>query len=371
MAIVKRKAKDGSMRYLVRVRDAIGQWFKEKPLTFKRYVDAERREREFLTKRDRGVSALSGLARSLLMVEYWAKWSEERRARTSEGWKMTQNQMWRDHIAPVIGKMALGDIRSPHIGVLLGRLYKRGLSSSTILHVYNLLHKMFGDAIDYYEFIEINPVKKHDRPKLKKKSRNFLKPEEAVRFLKFCERHPLGPAVWIGILSGLRPSEIQALKWESVDFENKEILICAGYKRKVKRVENYPKQRDWGRAPMPDDLCTYLAQFRVGMKNTDFVVQGPNGTMLKYEYFYGALKRVCKQAGVTEIRPHELRHSTSELYFNNGATVEDIRRLLNQSSLNATAAYIHKTSDRVKLLAKNVVSLLPAGVPVADTHLIH
>ncbi len=79
--------------------------------------------------------------------------------------------------------------------------------------------------------------------------------------------------------------------------------------------------------------------------------------MLSYETYLRALRRACQEAGVPEVTPHELRHSCAELYVQAGATAEDIRRLLNQSSLTATARYMHRTDERLNLIASRLGAL--------------
>ncbi len=68
-----------------------------------------------------------------------------------------------------------------------------------------------------------------------------------------------------------------------------------------------------------------------------------------------ALTKICKELSLPRVTAHELRHSCTELYIEAGASAEDIRRLLNQSSLTATARYIHRTDERLTKIAGNIV----------------
>jgi len=64
---------------------------------------------------------------------------------------------------------------------------------------------------------------------------------------------------------------------------------------------------------------------------------------------------LCKVAGVPEIACHGLRHSTAELWMEQGATEEDIRALLTQKHSSTTRRYMHRSSDRLHQMAKLVV----------------
>ncbi len=43
-----------------------------------------------------------------------------------------------------------------------------------------------------------------------------------------------------------------------------------------------------------------------------------------------------------------------EIWFRSGATLEDVRRLLNHKSAETTQRYVHKTDDRLIALAKSI-----------------
>lgn len=274
------------------------------------------------------------------------------------GWKKKLDQMAFKFVLPNIGKMKLAEVRSFDIGSIVNQVQEQGYKPQTVLHVYNLMHKMFEDSVEYFEFLDKNPVIKRFRPKIPRRHRNFLSPEESLHLMRVSRNHHLGPAVWIGLLSGLRPSEIQALRWSAVDFEREVILIRAAYKRDLKRIADYPKQQDWGMSPMPPPLIDYLKEKHAGKTAWDFVAPAYMGGMLEQKKLHDGLKKLCRMAGVTEISPHELRHSCTELYVTEGATAEDLRRLLNHKSLTSTAAYIHRTEGRLGRIATQVATLL-------------
>ncbi len=63
------------------------------------------------------------------------------------------------------------------------------------------------------------------------------------------------------------------------------------------------------------------------------------------------LKSFCVSVGLTPVTLHELRHSCTELWMDNGANIEDIRRLLNHKSSQTTARYIHRSDNRIRDIA--------------------
>lgn len=360
MAIQVRKSKKKGVRYLVKVRDRSGRWFTAE--TFDRKVDAERRERELLNLRDHGTVATTNVERQMTVSDLWDRWSLECRGDVSDGWKLSQDQMARDFILPSLGTVLMTDVRPQDICRTLALMAASGKSAQTRLHVYNVLHKMMGDASEHFELNLVNPVKSRYRPEVRLKERAFLTPDESRKMLTASKHTWLGPTIWISILSGLRPSEIQALRWGSVEFQTRRILIREAYMRKTRVIQPYPKGKDTGVGMMPKELADYLLTLRAGKADSDFVCPGTGGGMLNYESLLKVLRRLCEKLGIKRVTPHELRHSCTELYVEQGAGAEDIRRLLNQKSLSATSRYIHRTDQRLQGIA-DLISTKPKPGP--------
>lgn len=80
---------------------------------------------------------------------------------------------------------------------------------------------------------------------------------------------------------------------------------------------------------IPSKLLSHLRVMKLkGAPGVEFVVTSPGGAMLSYEHYCRTLKRYCKKLGLDVTGTHTLRHSTAEIYLENGATRDDIRRLL-------------------------------------------
>lgn len=351
MAIVLRKKKNGGISFQVKIKDPQGKWYPTP--TFTHLDDAKKEEGRLLEFKRKGSKSFSDDARVVTVNDYWEVWSQENRSEVSDGWKISQDQMWRDYVKPVIGTLKMIDVGAPEIGRALNRAQERGLGSQTRKHIYSLMRRMFGDAVEYYEMLSANPVKpKFHRPKVGEQIRNFLMPAQVWVLLEYCRDSYLGPAIWIQTLAALRPSEVQALRGKSLLFDLDQILVCAAFNNKTGTLQDHPKQEDWAYSPMPLKLKEYLLERKVGPEA--FVAPGPNGTMLSYETYIKAVKRACHKAGVPIVTPHELRHSCTEIYVQAGASTEDIRRLLNQKSLTATKRYIHRTDERLNQIAGRI-----------------
>jgi integrase len=351
MAILIRKNKAGKPRYRVCVRDSLGAIYPTK--TFGILRDAKHYERDLQDKKDKKYQAISILKRNIEVHRYVAEWLLYRKQNLSVGWYKKVSHMTNAYVLPFIGTMKLGEVAPTYVGNILGNMKRKGLKDQTRLHVYNILNKLFKDAIEYFGYLEKNPVLKMDKPKVYRIERNFLRPEDAFKLLAHCKEHYLGPAVWLGVLAGLRPSETQALQWRSVDFEKGQILVCSSFNRSEGSIQPHPKQKDWLIVPMPKMLSNYLLSHKVRFP-LGFVAPALRGGMLDYSKFYRELKKLCLSVAVKAVTPHELRHSCTEIWFHHGATLEDVRRLLGHKSSETTRRYVHKTDDRLIEIAKEI-----------------
>jgi len=361
MAIQEKMLKNGQKRFKVRVRDHSGQWYKV--MTFKLKRDAERYERELLEKRGLGELSLAKSVRDQSVGDYIHTWAETMRSKVSAGWRKSQDQMLRDYVLPSICSVKLLELRTEDLGRIFKKMEDLGRSAQLKLHVYNLLHQILDDAAHADQLILRNPLSTRFKPSLTISERSHLKPDEARRLLAASRDLDLGPAIWLGLLAALRPSEVQGLRWESVDFTTGLIQIRDAFKRKVGVIEPYPKGKHIGTVPMVAALRDLLKERRQGRGPTDFVVPGSRQPMLSYSSFLYGLRRLCQSHGLTVVTPHELRHSATELWVEQGATEEDIVRLLNHSSAASVRRYLHRSPDRLKKIASVIDISLPTPIP--------
>jgi integrase len=352
MAIETRHTKNGRT-FRAKVQDPLGNWYRA--TTFYSKPEAVEEEARLLRQNAQGVQAAKGDRSRLTVDAYVRQWKDQCRAKASDGWKLTQDQMLRDFILPNLGRLKLRAVTPQHIGALLSGMAKEGLSAQTQLHVYNLLHKMFDDALDDdMPVIASNPVRKKYRPKVRIRERPYLAPDEARKLLEAATNEFIGPAVWICVLTGLRSEAILPLRVGCLDFLNKEIVVVECLKRKTNEVLPYPKGGKPHKVPMPEQLLEYLRKKVAGKGESDFVVGGIRSQMLSYNTLLRHLRRLCKQAGVRSIATHGMRHSTSELWYEMGASEEDVARLLDQKSTATTKRYKHRADERLKRIAVDV-----------------
>lgn len=275
------------------------------------------------------------------------------RLNVSKDWRVTQDQIIRDHVIPYLCNREMDEIKPPHISKVLEQSKLRGHSARTTRHVYTLLRQMFFDAVEFFEIIQKSPVKqKYHRPKVPKYKAKFLPRELAWILLEAVSDTPFACGVWIQTLTGLRVGEMLPLKWSDIDFDTAQIHVTKIYKKTSKLIQNYTKNKTQHSVPMPPDLMAFLRK-RKG-RGEDLVMPNSLGEVTCYYVYRRALRRICDRLKLPARSTHGLRHTCSALWRQSGAGLDDVKELFNHASLISTESYDHFPKSRLTELAVQV-----------------
>ncbi|MGK5088962.1 site-specific integrase [Bdellovibrionota bacterium FG-2] len=354
MAIIKRRTKHG-WSYQVKVEGSDGKCISE---TFNTKREAERRNEE-LKRQKYGGSFVSNVIRQLTLDEYFAIWDRDTKGtKSAPAWRESQIQMYQDYVQPIIGNVRLHVITPAFVLQVLQGAKLAGLASQSVRHVYNLLHKVFRDAVETHQFLERSPVRRNDKPNIEEKEADFLELADIKRLLAHVEGKPYEVAIWLGVYVGLRVGEVQALIWDNIDFTNGILHVRRTYVRREQCFKEYPKGKRWHDIAIPLELLAILNREKAKAKS-EYVATGPDAPQVSYESYLRILKRYCNELGLKDLGTHNLRHSTAGLWMAFGASKSDIGMLFAHSSQKVTERYIHfQTAKHLGKIA-NGIQLFP------------
>jgi len=317
----------------------------------------EAEEQEVRWKREKKDRKLkSHNVRQLTLDTFFIEWFEALACSGSgSGWRKNQLQLYRDFVSPLIGEERLSEIRPRSIQLVLLEMARRGKSEQTRVHVFGLLRKMFGDAIETYEYVSYSPVLRKLKPKLVVKEARHLNKDQAVRLLTYVDYRRYGTAIWLQLFSGLRLGEVQGLRWDDVDLETGRLTVRRVFVGKTGSFREYPKGGKQRVQTMPPELLARLRRDK-SVATAALVAPSPNGNVLPYKCYRKALSVYCSELKIPSIGTHGLRHSTSELYLSHGATRDDVRQLLGHASPSTTERYMHGRNPSLDKVS-NVIRL--------------
>lgn len=136
--------------------------------------------------------------------------------------------------------------------------------------------------------------------------------------------------------TGLRVSELCALRVEDVDPEDQVLLVRQGKGKKDRYV------------PLPDKLFTPLWAF-IGARTTGPVFRNYRGERLSTRTVQLMVRAAAQAAGIGKrTTPHMLRHTYATNLLNRGASLREVQELLGHASVSTTERYTHVAVDRLK-----------------------
>jgi integrase/recombinase XerD len=194
----------------------------------------------------------------------------------------------------------------------------------------------------------INVAKEFKSLKLDKKLPNVLTVEEVVSILNIINNDTnlgLRNTALIELIygSGLRVSELLAIKLEDVHTSKNEILIMGkGSKERVVPISDAAHLA----------IINYLHDSRNKLQKNKVrkeLFLNRFGDKLTRQGFFGILDKLAKEAGISiKISPHTLRHSFATHLLEAGLNLRSVQVLLGHTDIGTTQIYTHISQNRAK-----------------------
>jgi integrase len=294
-----------------------------------------------------------------ILDDFFSEWftdvSSEKSTPYQSGWREFQFQQYRDYVQPVLGSIRIDKISPQLVKRVLNRMATLDRAPGTQSHVFVLMRKMFGDAIESYQYLTFNPAIRKLKPEVPINEAKRLNLGQIRKLLLHVEGKKYGLAMWLQLYVGLRCGELQALRWEDIDLQDGRLYIRRTFVRKMAQFRDYPKGRRQHSHTIPPELCAQLGASKSVAKG-ELVAPSPrNPKLVLPQRWYGkALKGYCRELGLPLLGTHGLRHSTSEIYLSHGASRDDLRQLFAHSSSTVTDRYVRDHASNLERVSSVV-----------------
>lgn len=319
---------------------------------------SQKEVREWLNELKAQVTRGEHLSDNKITLGEWAMtWLNEYaknqvRATTWESYESTI----RNHIIPELGGILLSDLKPSRVQQVYNQKLiagrdggHKGLSATSVGYIHAVLHSMLKRAVKN-GLVSKNVAELVDKPK---KTRHEIKPlslEELKHFLIAIKETHHYAAYLLECYTGLRRGELLALRWQDVDFDNKKIMVCQGLVRTKEGLSfNQPKTEASRRSiPINDEVLAALKmQKRRQREQKVFLGQGYNqdkdlvfcnitGNPLDPRSFTKSFQRVLLQAGLPQIRFHDMRHTHATLLLALGENPKVVQERLGHTTIRMT-----------------------------------
>ena len=164
---------------------------------------------------------------------------------------------------------------------------------------------------------------------------------------------PLKSIVIIALNTGMRRGEILGLKWQDIDFKEKNCMLW-DTKNKEKRI-----------VPLNSQCMIYSWNKKNPDSEYVFSGESPKGHVGE-TYMTHMFKEMVKKLGIQDFRFHDLRHTFASWLVMKGINLKTVQELLGHKDFMMTLRYAHLSHDHKKQAVEFLVENM-SGRKTMDT----
>lgn len=281
-------------------------------------------------------------------------------------------QICRRHIfESKLGKMRLDRVKTTDLQQFYNGKLEEGYTSKYVRSIEVIINSALEKAVSV-KIISDNPNLYTVMPKKERYEGKMLSRQEVEKIVRDAKDEELYPIIVTTVYTGLRKGEVMALKWENIDFVNRQIHVKGSLCRVVDETPDEngvrhttyqilePKTKKSIR-PIPMLEVVYEALMiqkkrqdsekknnKWFYEDQDLVFANPQGGYIAQRKFMNRYHDFLKRYGITDIRFHDLRHTFASLLIEADVSIKVIQELLGHSTITTSMDIYAHVSDRKK-----------------------
>jgi integrase len=339
--------------------------------------DAEKRLGELLHQLDTGTFMKPG---KTTLGEYLERWLKDYvvpnlAPKTAEGYE----HIIRRHLVPALGGIPLTQLKPENLQRYYAEKLSKGrcdgegaLSPRTVRHHHVTLHGALESAVKW-GLLSRNPADGVSPPRYQRPECHTLSEDDVHTFLEAARQTPYFALFYTALYSGMRRSELLALRWSDID-----LLLCQIYVTRTLHhlrdgnvVFRAPKTAKGRRmiALSPSAVSILRehkekqkldrAMLGIPLKDDDLVFSDLEGRPLLPDTVTHAWIKLVRRIGLKGIRLHDARHSHASLMLKAGTHPKIVQERLGHASIQITLdTYSHVAPGLQEAAAESFDKLL-------------
>jgi integrase len=275
------------------------------------------------------------------------------------------------HILPALGHIELQKLTAQHVQSFYNSKRKAGYAAESVITLHKVIHKALDNAVRW-RLVPRNVSDDVTLPKHGAQGESqSLTVQQARRLLTVAKGHELEAMIVLLLDTGMRHGEITALRWEDINFEKGTVSIHRTVSHLRKGIsEGDPKtatsEREITLSPsvlavlQGHHVRQRAMQQRAGEKWQDLGLVFPNskGGYQRKLTNTSRFHRLLAQAGLPEIRIHDLRYTAVTLMMEMGINQKAIQHRVGHAHLEQTWKYTHVSDTMQEEIASRLDTLL-------------
>jgi integrase len=258
----------------------------------------------------------------------------------------TDWSIFKNHLIPRFAKRHMDEITRQDIIKMLADRKAEGAAPGSVNRLLIMMRYAFNLAVRWdIPGVKVNPTKGVPLLEENNKRERYLSTEEAQRLYDAvcASQNPmLRYIVPMLILTGARKREVLDARWEDFNIERRVWRIPMTKTGKARHV------------PLSDGAIGILTEI-ARVPGCAWAFANPD-TGKPYVSIFSAWNTARRNAGLSDVRIHDLRHSFASLLINQGRTLYEVQHLLGHTQVKTTQRYAHLSQDTL-LAAANAASV--------------
>lgn len=238
---------------------------------------------------------------------------------------------FKNHVDPYIGSKRVDAVTTADILHMKKTMKQKGYAEGSVDRVLILTRYMFNLMIRWkIGGVIANPTKEVKLFLPKNGRERFLTKDEILRLMEALDQSPnacLRDIVMFLLVTGARKQEALRAAWDDFDFRRGFWLIPETKSGRPRAV------------PLSDHVLQLLSDLP-SRGRSPWLFPNPK-TGNPFVAVFCSWNTARKQAGLADVRMHDLRHSFASFLVNSGRSIYEVKELLGHAHVKTTERYAH------------------------------
>jgi integrase len=246
-------------------------------------------------------------------------------------------------LRPLWGERPIASITGEEVAGYHAQVVDRGLAASTVNQTRAIVHGIFAVGVERFGVEQdVSVAFKRARTRRATSDRiSFYPPDEVMQLIDHASSELDAALFLTAAFTGLRASELRALRWRSVDFGSSLVHVERGFTDEG--GEDLPKSYRVRSVPMMPQVALALAEIRrreFFTGDDELVFANDVGDVLGYDRLARRYRAAQERAGLRPLRFHDLRHSFGTMAVRQ-FPITDVQTWMGHADIATTRKYIH------------------------------